>query len=110
MLKETKLIGIHEGKYYKQTNGLSVGPGFLLRGFEYVTGKSATIIGKPNEYFFNSAIPSNISAHECCMIGDVCICFVYICHNLSVELYCVLMLIEIFILTIRISMMMCLVP
>lgn len=71
MLEKTKLIGIHEGKYYKQQNGLSVGPGFLTRGFEYVSGKTATIIGKPNEYFFNSAIPNNISSHECCMIGDV---------------------------------------
>lgn len=74
----SQLIGIHEGKYYKQSDGLSVGPGFFTRGFEYATGKQATIIGKPNAYFFGSAIPKNIAPQQCCMIGDVrieLICF-----------------------------------
>lgn len=73
MKKDSQLIGIHEGKYYKQSDGLSVGPGYFTRGFEYTTGKKATIIGKPSPYFFNSAIPKNIAPHQCCMIGDVCV-------------------------------------
>lgn len=71
MQSNSQLVGVHEGKYYKQQDGLSIGPGFFTRGFEYATGKKATIIGKPNSYFFNSAIPDNIAPHECCMIGDV---------------------------------------
>lgn len=71
MKEDSKLIAVHEGKYYKRGDGLAIGPGCFTRGLEYSTGKTATVIGKPNPYFFNSAIPNGIAPHECCMIGDV---------------------------------------
>lgn len=71
MKDDSKLIAVHEGKYYKRGDGLAVGPGCFTRGLEYSTGKTATVIGKPNPYFFNCAIPDGIEPHECCMIGDV---------------------------------------
>lgn len=71
MKAESKLIAVHEGKYYKRADGLAVGPGFFSHGLEYATSKKAIIIGKPNPYFFNSAIPAGVLPHECCMIGDV---------------------------------------
>lgn len=71
MKEDSKLIAVHEGKYYKRGDGLAIGPGCFTRGLEYSTGKTATVIGKPNPYFFNSAIPEGIAPHECCMIGDV---------------------------------------
>lgn len=71
MRGDSKLIAVHEGKYYKRGDGLAVGPGCFTRGLEYSTGKTATVIGKPNPYFFNCAIPEGIEPHECCMIGDV---------------------------------------
>ncbi|XP_031622085.1 haloacid dehalogenase-like hydrolase domain-containing protein 2 isoform X2 [Contarinia nasturtii] len=70
MKEDSKLIAIHEGKYFKRGDGLAVGPGLFTRGLEYVSGKPAHIIGKPNSYFFNCAIPMGLSPHECCMIGD----------------------------------------
>lgn len=71
MKEDSKLIAVHEGKYYKRGDGLAVGPGCFTRGLEYATGKNAIVIGKPNPYFFNCAIPEGIAPHECCMIGDV---------------------------------------
>lgn len=71
MREDSKLVAVHEGKYYKRTDGLAVGPGCFTRGLEYATGKKATVIGKPNPYFFNCAIPEGVLPHECCMIGDV---------------------------------------
>lgn len=69
------LVAIHEGKYYKRKNDLAVGPGFFTHGLEYVTGKSAIVLGKPNSHFFNLAIPEGIAPNECCMIGDVSLLF-----------------------------------
>lgn len=71
MKEDSKLIAVHEGKYFKRNDGLAIGPGCFTRGLEYATGKKAIVIGKPNPYFFNCAIPVGISSHECCMIGDV---------------------------------------
>lgn len=71
MKENSQLVAVHEGKYYKRADGLAIGPGCFTRGLEYVTGKKATVIGKPNPYFFNSAIPNGLSPSECCMIGDV---------------------------------------
>lgn len=73
MKENSQLIAVHEGKYFKRSDGLAVGPGCFTRGLEYSTGKKATIIGKPNPYFFNNAIPKGLSTAECCMIGDVSI-------------------------------------
>lgn len=75
MKENSILVAVHEGKYYKRKNDLAVGPGFLTHGLEYVTGKPAIVLGKPNSYFFNSAIPDGIAANECCMIGDVSLLF-----------------------------------
>lgn len=88
MKENSKLIAVHEGKYYKRSDGLAVGPGCFTRGLEYATAKKAIVIGKPNPYFFNCAIPEGISPHECCMIGDVSVFFLhtpilYYCISLS---------------------------
>lgn len=66
-----RLIAIHEGKYYKREDGLAIGPGFFTKGLQYSAGVQATVVGKPNEYFFRSAIPEGCTAENCVMIGDV---------------------------------------
>lgn len=71
MKNDHPLIAIHEGKYYKRGDGLAVGPGCFTRGLEYATGKKAIVVGKPNRFFFEAAIPNGVKAEECCMIGDV---------------------------------------
>lgn len=66
-----RLIAIHEGKYYKREDGLAIGPGFFTKGLEYATGVQSTVVGKPNQYFFRSAIPDDCQPENCVMIGDV---------------------------------------
>lgn len=72
MNKNNPLIAIHEAKYFKRSDGLAIGPGCFTRGLEFATGQRSIVIGKPNPYFFKSAIPEGINVEECCMIGDVC--------------------------------------
>lgn len=71
MKKNSKLIAVHEGKYFKRSDGLAVGPGCFTKGLEYATDKKAIIIGKPDKYFFSAAVPANMTHNQCCMIGDV---------------------------------------
>ncbi|XP_062565003.1 haloacid dehalogenase-like hydrolase domain-containing protein 2 [Armigeres subalbatus] len=65
-----RLVAIHEGKYYKTKQGISLGPGCFVKGLEYSTGLKSICIGKPNEYFFRSAMPDGLKPEECVMIGD----------------------------------------
>ena len=65
------LIAINQGKYYKRSDGLALGAGFFVKGLEYSTNSTAVLIGKPNAYFFESAIPQGVSPEQCVMIGDV---------------------------------------
>uniref|UniRef100_A0A1B0C946 Phospholysine phosphohistidine inorganic pyrophosphate phosphatase n=1 Tax=Lutzomyia longipalpis TaxID=7200 RepID=A0A1B0C946_LUTLO len=64
------LIAIHEGRYYKRSDGLALGPGCFVKGLEYAASTKAVVVGKPNKYFFESAIPGNIPPEQCVMIGD----------------------------------------
>ncbi|XP_050080837.1 haloacid dehalogenase-like hydrolase domain-containing protein 2 [Anopheles maculipalpis] len=67
---KVQLVAIHEGRYYKAKDGIALGPGCFVKGLEYSTGVSAVCIGKPNEYFFRSALPDGVAVEECVMIGD----------------------------------------
>lgn len=68
--KDSQLIAVHQGKYYKRGDGLALGPGCFVKGLEYAASVNAVLIGKPNRYFFESAIPEGVKAEECVMIGD----------------------------------------
>lgn len=69
--EKPRLIAIHEGKYLKREDGLAIGPGFFTKGLEYSAGCEATVVGKPNQYFFRAAIPEGCQPEDCVMIGDV---------------------------------------
>ncbi|XP_030746540.1 haloacid dehalogenase-like hydrolase domain-containing protein 2 [Sitophilus oryzae] len=64
-----QLIAIHAGKYYKTSDGLSLGPGCFVKGLEYSAQCTATLVGKPNKLFFQAAL-GNIPAEQAVMIGD----------------------------------------
>ncbi|KAM8716493.1 hypothetical protein ACLKA7_003381 [Drosophila subpalustris] len=68
--KPQKLVAVHQGKYYKRSDGLALGPGCFVKGLEFATGATATLIGKPNPYFFQSALPEGLNPEQCVMIGD----------------------------------------
>lgn len=51
---------------------MALGPGCFVKGLEYSSGTKSVLIGKPNEYFFKSALNGHdISVENCVMIGDV---------------------------------------
>ncbi|XP_036340954.1 haloacid dehalogenase-like hydrolase domain-containing protein 2 isoform X2 [Rhagoletis pomonella] len=68
--KNSRLVAIHQGKYYRRSDGLALGPGAFIKGLEYAASVRSVLIGKPNEYFFRSALPGGICPEECVMIGD----------------------------------------
>lgn len=78
LLNGSKLVAIHEGRYYRTPNGLSLGPGPFVKALAYAAGiddASITVVGKPSALFFRSAfesLDSSLQAEEVVMIGDVC--------------------------------------
>ncbi|BES99780.1 unnamed protein product [Nesidiocoris tenuis] len=72
LLDGARLIAIHEGRYYKTSSGLSLGPGPFVKLLEYAAGVKATVIGKPNAEFFQAALKSLaiLDPHSAVMIGD----------------------------------------
>ena len=70
--EDCKLIAVHKARYYKRTDGLSLGPGPFVEALEYASGKKATVVGKPQLEFFQSVLQEfSCSAEETVMIGDV---------------------------------------
>uniref|UniRef100_A0A0G4FYV7 Uncharacterized protein n=1 Tax=Chromera velia CCMP2878 TaxID=1169474 RepID=A0A0G4FYV7_9ALVE len=57
LLKEdAQLIAVHKGRTYQAKDGLHIGPGALVSGLEFSTGKKAEVVGKPSRAFFDAAI------------------------------------------------------
>ncbi|XP_060533002.1 haloacid dehalogenase-like hydrolase domain-containing protein 2 [Cylas formicarius] len=69
LLNGAQLIGIHAGKYYKTSDGLSLGPGCFVKGLEYSAQCTARLVGKPSKLFFLSALGA-VPPEHAVMIGD----------------------------------------
>lgn len=66
-----ELIAMHKNKFFQGEEGLMVDIGAFVAGLEYVSGKQATIVGKPSQSFFDLALDSlGLAANEVAMIGD----------------------------------------
>jgi len=71
VMNGAELVAIHKGRYFSCVDGLSLGPGPFVVGLEYATGKTATVIGKPEKSFFLSALEGlDCLPHQAIMIGD----------------------------------------
>lgn len=57
-------------RYFKQSDGLSLGPGAFVKGLEYATDTKAVVVGKPTNSFFKSALDDE-DPNFAVMIGDV---------------------------------------
>ncbi|XP_033100618.1 haloacid dehalogenase-like hydrolase domain-containing protein 2 [Anneissia japonica] len=65
------LIAVHKARYFKRPDGLALGPGGFVEGLEYASGTRATVVGKPRESFFLSALKTiDCKPEEAVMIGD----------------------------------------
>uniref|UniRef100_A0A0A9XFX4 Haloacid dehalogenase-like hydrolase domain-containing protein 2 n=1 Tax=Lygus hesperus TaxID=30085 RepID=A0A0A9XFX4_LYGHE len=72
LLDGGKLVAIHQGRYYKTSSGLSLGPGPFVKLLEYAAGVEARTVGKPNVEFFKAALDDLgvVDPTTAIMIGD----------------------------------------
>lgn len=71
LISGSKLIALHKGKFWQTDDGLTLDIGVFVAGLEYVTGQSATVIGKPSKTFFEMALKDlGVPANRAAMIGD----------------------------------------
>ena len=72
-----KLVAIHQGRYYKTLDGLSMGPGPFVRALAFgadIPYEAIAVVGKPQPGFFLSAMHSldpTLKPDEVAVIGDV---------------------------------------
>ncbi|CAG8614097.1 3268_t:CDS:10, partial [Dentiscutata heterogama] len=68
------LIALHKGKYFAESDGLSLGPGPFVSALEYACeGVKTIVVGKPEKSFFESALKDMDlleKANQVIMIGD----------------------------------------
>jgi len=71
MYNGAQLIALHKNRFWQTQNHLKVDIGFYVAGLEYLTGKTAQIMGKPSSSFFNRVLAdADITADQVVLIGD----------------------------------------
>lgn len=66
-----RLIALHKNKFWQTEDGLRMDIGAFISGLEYVTGQTATVIGKPSADFFATALQSlGLPSDQVGMVGD----------------------------------------
>ncbi len=67
---KAKLIALGMTRYWRNTTGLQLDVGPMIKAFEYATGSNAVVTGKPATEFFQAAIKLLGNAENIMMIGD----------------------------------------
>ncbi|MYM63431.1 TIGR01458 family HAD-type hydrolase [Pseudomaricurvus sp. HS19] len=71
VMEGAELIALHKGRFWQTEEGLQVDIGAFVAGIEYVTGVTATVIGKPSAAFFDTALQAlQCGPQQVLMIGD----------------------------------------
>lgn len=71
VMNGAELVALHRNKFWQTETGLQMDIGAFVAGLEYVTGKTATVMGKPSPEFFAAALSRiGLDAGEVAMIGD----------------------------------------
>ncbi len=65
------LLALQKNRFWRREGGLSLDAGPFVAALEYATGKSATVVGKPEMAFFLSAVEDlGLEPGEVAMVGD----------------------------------------
>jgi HAD superfamily hydrolase (TIGR01458 family) len=65
------LLAMHTNLYWRTAQGLQLDSGPFIYALEQATGKRATVLGKPNQAFFEQALLMlGVPAQEAVMVGD----------------------------------------
>jgi phospholysine phosphohistidine inorganic pyrophosphate phosphatase len=71
LMDGAKLLALQRNRYWRKEGGLSLDAGPFVAALEYASGKTATVIGKPEKDFFQRALEDlNLEAWEVAMVGD----------------------------------------
>lgn len=71
VIRGAEMIALHKGKFWQTEDGLQMDIGAFVAGLEYVTGQTATVIGKPSRTFFETALLDiGVKPARAAMIGD----------------------------------------
>ncbi|MGC3964889.1 MAG: TIGR01458 family HAD-type hydrolase [Rhodocyclaceae bacterium] len=65
------LVAMARNRYFRETDGLTLDMGAYVAGLEFAAGITATVVGKPAQTYFETALASlGVAPHEAVMIGD----------------------------------------
>ena len=71
VMNGAEMVALHKGRYWQTEIGLQVDTGCFIAGLEFVTSKTATVIGKPSKSFFQLVLDDiGLQPHEVVMVGD----------------------------------------
>jgi HAD superfamily hydrolase (TIGR01458 family) len=71
VLDGVELVALHRNRYWKSGGKLILDVGAFVAAFEYATGRTATLVGKPSRAMFEAAARSmGFSLSEVAMVGD----------------------------------------
>jgi phospholysine phosphohistidine inorganic pyrophosphate phosphatase len=71
LMDGAELIALQRNRYWRTDDGLSLDAGPFVAALEYASGKSATVLGKPEKSFFQLALEElELRSHEVAVVGD----------------------------------------
>jgi HAD superfamily hydrolase (TIGR01458 family) len=71
LMDGAELIALQKNRYWRKEDGLSMDAGPFVAALEYASGKSATVVGKPERGFFRLALEDiGLVPNEVAMVGD----------------------------------------
>lgn len=71
LMEGAVLLALQKNRYWRTGNELSLDAGPFVAALEYASGKTATVLGKPEESFFRIALEEiGIESSEAAMAGD----------------------------------------
>lgn len=71
LVQGADLLALQKNRFWRTESGLSLDAGPFVVALEYASGKTATIVGKPEESFFRLALSEvGLDAGRVAMVGD----------------------------------------
>ena len=71
LMDGAELIALQRNRYWRREDGLALDAGPFVVALQYASGKSATVVGKPEKSFFRLALEDlGLPSHEVAMVGD----------------------------------------
>src|SRR5215217_1765590 len=71
LMEGAELLALQKNRYWQTDAGLSLDAGPFVAALEYASGRSASVVGKPERDFLKLALEDlGLEAHEVAMVGD----------------------------------------